>query len=101
MLVGAGDGAGQGLDQRGGRPGRLRPALAGPGQRGAADQLHGEVGAAVALADVVDLDDIGVVQPGHGLGFGAEAGPVDGAGAGPGVDHLQGDQPIQADLPRR
>jgi hypothetical protein len=56
----------------------LAPAPRGgglPGAQGLAlDVLHGEVDLAVVLADLVDLDDVGVGQAGEGLGLAAAAG---------------------------
>ena len=50
------------------------------------------------LADLVDLDDVGVLEPGHRLGLGAE--PLDGPGHGVAtrLDHLEGDQPVEGEL---
>ena len=45
-------------------PGRERLAL---------DELHGEIGLPLPLADVVDLDDVRVVERGHGAGLAQEA----------------------------
>ena len=50
------------------------------------------------LADVVDLDDVGVLEPGDGLGLGEEAGGGLGAGVRAGQDHLQGDGAVEPDL---
>ena len=76
-LVGGVHGPGQRLDQRG----RLaRAAAASPssllGQAAAVHELQREEGLAVVLADLVDLDDVGVLQAGDGLGLGAEAGQL-------------------------
>ena len=38
----------------------------------------------------VDLHDVGVLQPGDGLGLGQEADRGEGVGVGSGQDHLQG-----------
>ena len=53
------------------------------------DVLQLEEGQAVGLADVVDLDDVGVLELGDGLGLGQEADRGDGVGVGAGQDHLQ------------
>ena len=50
------------------------------------------------LADVVDLDDVGVLEPGDGLGLGQEADGGLGAGVRAGQDHLQGDGAVEPDL---
>ena len=57
-------------------------------------QLECHVRGAVVLADVVDLEDIGVPQHGHGFGLDLEAGDLDFVGMRP-ADHLQGDDPVQ------
>ena len=57
-----------------------------------------EVGEAAGLADVVDLDDVGVLEAGDGLGLLVEPRQGDGAGVGAGQDHLERDQTIQVDL---
>ena len=53
---------------------RLRRAGELLRQAAAVDELQGEEGPAVVLADLVDLHDVGVLQAGDGLGLGAEAG---------------------------
>ena len=50
------------------------------------------------LADVEDLDDVGVLELGDGLGLGQEAGGGLGAGVRAGQDHLQGDDAVEPDL---
>ena len=59
------------------------------------DELQGEVGRAGLLADLVDLDDVRVLQPGDGLGLAAEPLPTLGRQVRPGQDHLEGDGPVQ------
>src|SRR5262249_53889549 len=63
------------------------------------DQLHGEVALAGVLADLVDRDDPGVVELGDGLGLVLEPAELEGAGPGAGADHLEGDGPVEAELP--
>ena len=41
------------------------------------------------VADLVDLHDVDVLQPGDGLGLGQEAGQLVVVGVGPGEHHLQ------------
>jgi hypothetical protein len=84
-----------GLAEHGGELGE-GPALAlEPGVQGhAVDELHGDVDLAAEGADLVDADDVGVRQPGHGLGLAQEAG----AGqvlAGLGVEQLDGDLAVE------
>ncbi len=88
MPVGVIDRAGQYLDQAG-RPHR-RQRLAGQVaiQAAGGAVLQREVGQALVLADLVDLNDVGVRQPGHGLRLGTEAEQV--LAVGPRrADHLQ------------
>ena len=53
------------------------------------DVLQLEERQAVGLADVVDLDDVGVLELGDGLGLGEEADRGDGVGVGAGQDHFR------------
>jgi hypothetical protein len=59
--VGVVRGAGQLLHQRGGLQGRRQALGKGFIQAPAVDVFQGEVGAAVLLADVLNLDNVGVV----------------------------------------
>ena len=68
------------------------------GEAPAFEQLQRHERQAVDLADVVDLDDVGVPEPGDGLGLDAEPGEVVGPRLLPAADHLQGDQAVQAGL---
>ena len=65
----------------------------------AVDQLHAEVALILEGADLVDRDDAGVVECGDGLGFVLKAADLIVAGEFGVADHLQGDLPVQADLP--
>ena len=87
------------------RAGRPRAAAAGrrratcSRERLARDVLHAQVRLPVDRADLVDGDDVRVLEPGGGLGLGAEPGAV---GVGRQVrlaDHLQRDDPVEALLP--
>ena len=51
---------------------------------------------ALVLADLVDRDDAGVVELGHGLGLVLEAAELDIAGENAGPDHLQGHLTVEA-----
>ena len=73
-LVGDVDGPGQGAMQLGRRPARLRGACQAVGEAAPLEQLQGDERQAVGLADVVDLDDVGMAEPGDRLGLDAEAG---------------------------
>ena len=97
--VGDMDGPRQGLDELGRRPYRLGRALEVLGQAAAGHELEDEVRPARGLADVVDLDDVGVLQAGERRGLGAKAGQVLRAGLEPGQDHLQRHGAIEAELP--
>src|SRR5262249_28399967 len=62
-------------------------------ERLALDQLHHQIGAALELADVVERDDAGVVEPTGGAGFAEHAGTPRAIAA-----HLLGQQ-LDRDLP--
>ena len=66
------DGPGQGHQQLGRRPARLRSAGQPVGEAAALEQLQGDERQAVRFADVVDLDDVGVAEPGDRLGLDRE-----------------------------
>jgi hypothetical protein len=77
-LVGGGEAA-SGLQEHGDDLGP-RPRLTQPLAQGlAAHELHGEEDLVAGLADLVDVDDVRVREPGEGLGLAEEG------GAGPGV----------------
>ncbi len=67
-------------------------------QAAAGHQLHAEVMLALVLADLVDRHDAEVVEQRDGLGFILEAAKLVVAGEEPGLDHLQRDGPVEADL---
>src|SRR5262249_39320683 len=75
---------------------RQRAAGGEPGQRGALDVLHAEVRLAVALADVVDRQDVWVVEPGRRAGLGPEAAYLLLRGQAAAQHDLQGDDPLEA-----
>ena len=93
------DGPGDFGEQLGGLARRQRAVGEPLGQRRALDVLHGEIRLAVVLADLVDGDDVGMHEPGGGLGFGPETRPVRFAGQVAAEDHLERDGPIEAELP--
>ena len=97
--VGDVDGPRQGLDELGRRTYRLGRALEVLGQAAAGHELEDEVRPARGLADVVNLDDVGMLQAGERRGLRAEAGQVLRAGLEPGQDHLQRHGAIEAELP--
>ena len=83
------DRPGQGLHQLGRLAGRQRGAVATIVETAAVDVLELQVGPAVVIAQVVDLDDRRVFQARDGLGLGQKAGRGLGPGVGAGQDHLQ------------
>ncbi len=100
VLVGVMDGASDEGDQpsRGLRVGAQRR---GPVREAAAlDPLHTKVIAALVFADLVDRHDVGMLQAGGGLGLVTKAFHFLGGGKPAFPDHFQGDDTVQADLPR-
>ncbi len=94
------DRPGQGLHQLGRLAGRQRGAVAAIVETAAIDVLELQVGPAVVIAQVMDLDDRRVLQARDRLGLGQKAGRGLGPGVGAGQDHLQGADPVQVDLAR-
>ena len=62
-------------------------------------ELHAEVALAVVLADLVDRDDARVIEQRDGLGLVLEPAQLGVVGQHAGLDHLEGDGPVEADLP--
>ena len=94
------DGAGQNRDhlrRRSGCPGRVVEPV---GEVASLDILHLEVKPAVVVAKSVDLNDIGVPNPGDGLGLGQEADEVLGAGMCALRDHFQSAKAVEPELAR-
>ncbi len=87
--VSVGHGPCQGGHQLGGGARRPGGAVQPVGQAAALDQLQGEVRQAVALADLVNLHDIRVLQARDGLGLGAEARQLVRPRVAAGEDHLE------------
>ena len=75
-LMGGVDGPGQGRHQLGGRPARLGRARQSIVEVAAFEQLQRDERQAVHFADVVDLHDVRVPEPGDRLGLDPEAGQV-------------------------
>ena len=98
--VGHVHGPGQRLDD----PGRVLGGLRFTGdpllQAASLEELQREIRQAVVLADLEDLDDVGVVDGGDGQGLGLEANQVLRSCTDAGLDHLQRDQALEPDLPR-
>jgi hypothetical protein len=94
--VGVVDGVGERGDE-GGRllgPQRLVAELGSEGAAG--DVFEDAERQPVALAAVVDLQDVGVSEAGDGLGLAAEAGEGGGVGVGAGEDDLEGNSAVEA-----
>ena len=70
------------------------------GQAASLEELQREIRQAVVLADLEDLDDVGVVDGSDGAGLGLEAGQVVWLCTGAGLDHLQRDQALEPEMPR-
>ena len=83
LHMGGVDGAGEDADGPRGLSDVLRPAIDVGGETASVDEFEGEVREAADLADVVDLDDVGVLEAGEGLGLLVEPRKGDGAGVGP------------------
>ena len=74
--------------------------LSFPVQAAAGAELQREERLALVLADLVDLDDVGVLQAGDGLRLGAEAVALVAPGMAAGQDHLESDEAVESELPR-
>ena len=74
------------------RPGSAADAV----DEAAVEQLQRDVRQAPDLSDVVDLDDVGVAEPGDGRGLDAESGEMIGARLVPAADHLDRGRSHQA-----
>ena len=92
-------GVGERLHQLGCRALRLDRPIEAVGEAPAIEQLERDEEAAVGLAAVVDLDDIGVAEPGDRLGLHQEPLANLGVVVLARADHLQGDDPIQRAVP--
>ena len=83
-------------DPQGHLLGKPRRPCRGPGravellvQAAAGEVLQLEERQAIGVADVADLDDRRMLEPGDRLGLGHEPGHVFGAGVSAGQDHLE------------
>ena len=98
--VGGVDRPGQGRHQPGGFPGWQEGGGEFPVQAAARAVLEGEERNPAVLADLVDLDHVGVAEPGDGPGLVAQARPLGRPDHPSRFDHLQRRQPTQGRLPR-
>ncbi len=98
-LVGIMDRAGQRLDQASRLVGRLRLVVEQLLQAAARDVFQGEERTAGMFADLVDLDNVGVPEPGDGLGFAAQARLVLGLGRSTVTEQFQRHVAMQRRLP--
>ena len=99
-LMGDVHGPGQAAHHLGRVAGRQRPTVQLLRQAAPLAIFEGKVGQTVVLADLVDLHDVRMMEPGHGLGLGQKTGAIAFIGVGPGEDHLQSDDAVEARLPR-
>ena len=93
------DGPRQGVDELCRRTYRLGRALEVLGQAAAGHELEDKVRPARGLADIVNLDDVGMLQASERRGLCAKAGQVLRAGLEPGQNHLQRHGAIETELP--
>jgi hypothetical protein len=85
-------------DEAGGRAGVVGVAVDQGHEAAAGHELHGEVGLAVVLADLIDRDDARVVEQGDSLGLVLEAAELVVTGEESGLDHLQRHGSVERDL---
>src|SRR6266849_5069979 len=93
------DGPRQGLDQLCRRTQRLGPALEVLGQAATGHELKDNVRPARGVADIVNLDNVGMLQASERRGLCAKAGQVLRAGLEPGQYHLQRHDAMETELP--
>ena len=98
-LMGVMDGPGQGLDHLRRRPWRARECRRLLGQAARIGKLHHQKRPAVMFADLVDLHDVGMMQPGDGLAFERKRARACAESSDLGLQHLDGDDAIELFLP--
>ena len=99
LLVGPLHGVGQDGHQCGGLLGRHGLARQAGRQAPAPHEFHGEEGAVAAVADFVDLDDVGVLEEGHDPRLAQKPRPLLLRPRTGRKDGLQGHDAVQGDLP--
>ena len=82
------------------RSGGSGPSASSSGERLAVEQLHDQEGDTVLLSDVVERADVGMIDPGNRPSFTLEAFELGRARVGERLDRLDGDEPIEARIPR-
>ena len=87
------------FDDPGGLIERLGLAVDLLGEAAAGEILEGEIGKAVVLADVVDLDYVRMFNRRDGFGLAFEPGDILGPGVRAGADHFESDEPVEPRLP--
>ena len=92
-------GRGERGHQLGRRAARLGRPLEAVGEAPPFEHLERDEGAAVGLADIVDLDDVGMAEPGDGLGLDQEPLAMLGAGRACRRGSSSGDDPVQLAVP--
>ncbi len=83
------------FQQLGGKPRRLWFATGEFSQRLSLDELEGNIGTPVLLADVKDLRNVGMLQPSHHLGLRAKPREMFSPGMVACQNHLQRDQTLE------
>jgi hypothetical protein len=100
LLVGEVHGTGKCFDHLGGFARRLRDAGNSLVQRFSVHEFQREIGQTLVLAYFMDLNDVGMLQPGNRRGLRIEASQLQVAGVIARQDHLDGNRPVQTALPR-
>jgi hypothetical protein len=88
-----------GCDHLGGFARTYRASLQPLGECAALDKLERGIGQALVLADFMDLHNVRVLQAGHRLSLGPKALPLPFASMAAAQDHLEGDHPLQGEMP--
>ncbi len=99
-LVGIVNGARKNLNELGRRAKRQRHAAHQLAQAASINVLQGTISALLGmLAHFINLNDVGMLQPGHGFPFGAKPRQLARVRLGPGAEELEGHQPRGLELP--
>jgi len=98
-VVGMLDGVGNRNPDAGSRVGVNGEPVLPSADRRAVHELECDVLDSRPLSNVIYLNDVGVVQPGHSLGLHPKAGLLDRPGIGSADDHLEGNETVETPLP--